>query len=474
MVEGAVIATLDPKQESGDPGVKPRFSVRRAYVLTFSANMVIRSLTVISGVLAARLLGPAGRGELAVIVSLPMLLVPIGELELPRALAYETSQPGEVPRSLISTSFWVGLFLGCVQALVLALALPHYLPADKLHLVGASRWFMLYLPVMLVMTTLMGSDQGRGRFGRFSFLLALPNVLYVIAVVLLWACGAASPYTFATGLLIATLITFAVRMWMDWEAIYGVMPERQTAWRLLRRGITYYLPAVAGIALVRGDMFLLVRLLPSDAVGLYAVGLAIAQGQIGAVNPFIHVSFSAVAGNSEQKHALETLAQHFRLAQLAAVAVGALSMAVTPWVIRLMFGVQFSGAVTATWLLTAAASAWGIEQVLEFGLRAAGHSWPGIVSNLASLVLLVGAGIPACQHYGIAGLAATVLAAQSLNLAILISYSSMQLKMPLCSFNAFHGESIAQFVNLAASMLKNKRKKPAPIVDAQPQTDTDR
>jgi len=30
----------------------------------------------------------------------------------------------EIPRPLIATSFWVGLFLGCLQALVLTLALP--------------------------------------------------------------------------------------------------------------------------------------------------------------------------------------------------------------------------------------------------------------------------------------------------------------------------------------------------------------
>jgi O-antigen/teichoic acid export membrane protein len=417
-------------------------------------------------VLAARLLGPTGRGELAVIVSLPMLLVPIGELELPRALAYETSRVGEIPRSLISTSFWVGLFLGCFQALVLTLALPLYLPADKLHLLGASRWFMLYLPAMLVMTTLMGSDQGKGRFGRFSFLLALPTALYVTAVLVSWAGGVASPRTFAAGLLIATLITFAVRICMDWDAISGAKPEWEIAWRLLRRGVSYYLPAVAGIALVRGDMFLLVRLLPSDAVGLYAVALAIALGQLGAVNPFLHVSFSAVAGDSEPQHALETLALHFRLSQLAAVAAGLLTVMITPWVIRLMFGAQFSGAVVTTWLLTGAASIWGMEQVLEFGLRAAGHTWPGIVSNLAGLVVLAGAGIPACLHYGIAGLAASVLAAQALNLAILIVYCTRRLDMPLRLFNAFHGDSIAQFVGVAASLLhKSKQMKPGENLD---------
>jgi O-antigen/teichoic acid export membrane protein len=448
------IAKLNSIGQSGHPTATPRFSARRAYAQTFTASVAMRCLGVVSGVLAARLLGPTGRGELAAIIALPMLLVPIGELELPRALAYETSRVGEIPRPLIATSFWVGLFLGCIQAGVLSLALPFYLPVDKLHLLGDSRWFVLYLPATLVMTTLMGADQGKGRFGRFSFLLALPTALYVAAVLASWAGGFASPRAFAVGLLIATLITFAVRIWMDWDAISGAKPQWEIARRLLRRGMSFYIPAVAGIALARADMFLLVRLVPSDAVGLYAVAQAIALGQLGAVSPFLHVSFSAVAGNSEPRRALETLALHFRLAQLAAVAVGLLTIAITPWVIRLMFGGQFSGAVATAWFLTGAATIWGMEQVLEFGLRAAGHTAPGILSNLASLVVLAGAGIPACHHFGIAGLAASVLAAQALNLAILIGFCAWGPKMPLRLFNAFHRDSIEQFLGVAASILR--------------------
>ena len=71
-----------------------RFSNRRAYAQTFAATAAIRALGVASGVLAARLLGPTGRGELAIIIFLPTLLAPIGEIELPRSVAFEASKPG--------------------------------------------------------------------------------------------------------------------------------------------------------------------------------------------------------------------------------------------------------------------------------------------------------------------------------------------------------------------------------------------
>jgi enterobacterial common antigen flippase len=139
---------MEENTVAAPPGVHPgpepmaapqRFSARRAYAHTFAASAAIRCFGVVSGVLAARLLGPTGRGELAVIIFLPMLLVQLGELELPRSLAFETSRVDEIPRPLIATSFWLAVFLGSVQALVLGLVLPIYLPADKLHLLGATR-----------------------------------------------------------------------------------------------------------------------------------------------------------------------------------------------------------------------------------------------------------------------------------------------------------------------------------------------
>ncbi len=222
----------------------------------------------------------------------------------------------------------------------------------------------------------------------------------------------------------------------------------------MKRGLSFYLPTVASIALYRADMFILVRLAPSEAIGLYAVAQAIALGQIGAVHPFIQVGFSAVAGETDPGKALQTLGRHFRLAQLAVMGVGLVAAAATPWLVRLMFGAQFSGAVTTAYLLIGAAVVWGMEQVLEQGLRAAGHPRPGIVSNLLGLGVLVGLGIPACIHYGIAGLAAAALGAQILNLSILMGFCLARLKMPVRSFWAFETSTFDKLRALARSLIK--------------------
>ena len=434
-----------------------RFSIKRAYAQTFAATAAIRCLGAVSGILAARLLGPAGRGELAVIICLPMLLISVGELELPRSLAREVSQQSEVSPEVVASGFWLAVVLGCVQSAILAAALPIYLPADKLHLLFASQWFMVYLPAAYITFALTGIDQGRGHFGRFSFFLTLPTALYVAAILIAWGARRISPTTFAVGVVAGAVLTAAVRIALDWNVLRRTMPDWTTIRRLLKRGFNYYLPAIASFLLARSDMLLIVRLVPTDAIGLYAVAQAISMGQIGAIAPFTQVGFAAVAGHAEPEEALKTLARHFRLAVLAALVVGLAAAVATPWGIRLFFGSRFSGATTTTFLLIAATALWGMAQVLDQGLRAASHSRPGIFSNLLGAALLFAVGIPACRHFGINGMAASLVIAQFVNLTILIGYCVTCLKIPMRLFWVFDSASLLE-LKVATGLLLPRRR----------------
>src|SRR5208283_1343115 len=106
-----------------------RFSNRRAYAQTFAATAAIRCMGTVSGVLAARLLGPTGRGELAVIVFMPMMLISWGEFEFSRSVVVESSKSGEASPVLVTTAFWVAALLGSVEMVLLAILLRFFLPA---------------------------------------------------------------------------------------------------------------------------------------------------------------------------------------------------------------------------------------------------------------------------------------------------------------------------------------------------------
>src|SRR6266404_4111554 len=128
---------------SSSQAAQARFSSKRAYAQTFASTLVNRCFGVISGILAARLLGPTGRGELAVLIFLPTVLMTAGDLELPRSLAFEVSREGALPQ-VVSSGFWLAIVVDCSQSAWLALALPFYLPADKRRRLFASRYWLAY------------------------------------------------------------------------------------------------------------------------------------------------------------------------------------------------------------------------------------------------------------------------------------------------------------------------------------------
>ena len=109
------------------------------------------------------------------------------------------------------------------------------------------------------------------------------------------------------------------------------------------------------------------------------------------------------------------------------------------------FGARFSGAVVTTYFLVAGMGGWGLAQVLEHGLRALARPQVGIVSNLLALGVLVVAGIPASVRWGIAGMGAALLAAQVVNLAILLGFSVRQFRLPWTLFWGVSLRTVGEF-----------------------------
>lgn len=434
---------------------RARFSNRRAYAQTFAATAAIRFLGALSGVLAARMLLPVGRGELAVIVFMPIMLLSLGEFELSRSVIVESGKQAELSPRLVSTAFWVAAILGVVEMAVLALGLQFFLPADKLYLLGPARWFALYLPASYITAALIGIDQGRGRFGCFSFFQVLPGLAYVALIVSVpWRSHRATPQAFALMMLAGMLLTTFVRAATDGRSILGTRPDWSLASALLRRGFSFYLPALAGLALLRADMFLLVRMAPAASIGMYAVAQAIAMGQVGAINPFIQVGFAAVAQQTDEESALAILAHHFRLAQLAAVVMALAAAAITPWGIRVFFGQQFLPATIAAYYLIAAAALWGVGETLEQGLRAANHPRLGMIASFIGLTILLVASVPAYHAIGINGIAAAVCFSQAVSLIALIVLCVVRLRMRASSLWAFNAATFSELESRIALIFR--------------------
>src|SRR5437879_4086808 len=77
--------------------------------VSLGISMAIQGLNVISGVLLARSLGPAGRGVLAAVILWPSVLSTVFCAGLNEAVTYFTSRFREQARQIAATGFAVAL-----------------------------------------------------------------------------------------------------------------------------------------------------------------------------------------------------------------------------------------------------------------------------------------------------------------------------------------------------------------------------
>ena len=115
------------------------------YLGTLATSLFIQGCTVLQGVLLARLLGPAGRGELAAVILWPNIFAGIGMLGMDMAIARLAGQ-GQAVESLVRTAIRAALVTGILSALICGLLLPVLLPAEKYSLLPAAYFFILFIP----------------------------------------------------------------------------------------------------------------------------------------------------------------------------------------------------------------------------------------------------------------------------------------------------------------------------------------
>src|SRR5262245_53450513 len=116
-------------------------------LLTSGSNILLALLGVVTGALAARLLGPDGRGQLAAIQMWPNFLAAIANLGLPEAIVYFSARSRTNSGRYLSSALMLNLLLCAAFMVIGYLVLPVVLPAQSLAVIAAARWYLLLLPI---------------------------------------------------------------------------------------------------------------------------------------------------------------------------------------------------------------------------------------------------------------------------------------------------------------------------------------
>ncbi len=247
-------------------------------LLTFGTRLLMFGLQGLNGLLLARLLGPGGRGQYALIVLVPSVATVFFNFGVSTANAYFVSTGRVSAQKILGMALILAPVLGGAAVVALNLLAPLYwkLYPDVPH--GLFRLGTAAVFFMLVFNYLITIFQGKNNFRWFNGMNILnPATFFLIFVglsVLFHLKLTAAVWAFLSGFALSAGVGAAVLR----REIRPDFHFRRSDWRRL-----FSFSSQAAVAEIvtflnyRFDMFLVGYFLGAKAVGLYAVAVLIAE-----------------------------------------------------------------------------------------------------------------------------------------------------------------------------------------------------
>lgn len=365
----------------------------------------------LGGVILARALGPTVRGEYAAVTAWFGVVQMVGAMGQPAALCfYVAREPLWRARDYVATSRAMMLTTGVVAmtaGMLLAPVLAHGNPgltqgyriafgASIVAFVGASYTYAL---------------QARD-LHRWNVVRVTQPLLALLAIVVLWRLRM---FTLQNAVLVLAGTLLVQLAWAYRSCrLDGLVPGRARA--TIVRPLAFY--GVAQIAAVTPatlnaqlDQLVLSQAVPAAALGRYAIAVSLTSLPIPLVSAIGNVAFPRLAA---QRVATSSTYRLQRLAVLGSAGLAAaflLPLALCAyWMIPVVFGPAYRGAVPLLWILTPGGVFLACGQVVGDLLR--GRNRPIVVAwaqGLAALftVALLWALLPVVGVYG-AAIASTI------------------------------------------------------------------
>jgi O-antigen/teichoic acid export membrane protein len=315
---------------------------------SFVTTGIIQVVNILTGLLAARLLGPEGRGELAEIMLWPGLLVEFGIIALSDALLYRAATRAAPPKALFATIMWLGAALSVVLIVAGYAIIPVLLSGESARLQAIESWYIAaYVPVYLFALFVATMFQGHLDIRAWNVVRLLVGVGYLGFILTLWAAQGASVQGFALAYVAGTALSVIVGLvWLWRKGWVGWKPDLGVAKGLLGYGARVHVGEIVNSARQRIDQAAVSLFLTAHDMGIYAVALTVANGPMILVNTIAGVAFPKISQAPEPAEKLRIFGVYLRLA-MAMAAASAVSLAIlAEFLVPLIFGRAFDESAT--------------------------------------------------------------------------------------------------------------------------------
>jgi O-antigen/teichoic acid export membrane protein len=433
-------------------------STTRGVAITAVGNALPPVALLVTQVLLAQSLGVNGRGTVAAATAPLMFAVAFLTLGLPEALTYLVAQRrgGRHIRQFVFSlaALLVAGLLGILCILLLArplsvgnnelahlmtIAVGALIPALWTGAMrgvayGAQDWWLITAErsfSALLQLAVVGALFLTDSLTLLSSTLSIAAAPFVGAAVYLcsprwWAILRGSASSKAGSPVVALVISYASRVWLG---------------------------SAAGIILMRLDQVIMTPLAGVQQLGIYVVGVAVTSGVLLFSSTVRDVIFALESGEQSTSR----VGRAARISTLVTALVAAIIAAASPWLIPLLFGPEFSGAIPVVVVLSLAFSLAVPGSVAGAALSARGRPELRSLTLSIQMVLFVIAMLLLVPPFGAVGAAAAMLAGAVAPAHLNIHWLHKYFEVPVSEFYRFRKSDFDVFYQAPAWLLARLR-----------------
>jgi O-antigen/teichoic acid export membrane protein len=437
-------------------------SISKNSAIAFSSQVLVFGIGIITSIILARVLGPAGKGIYTLIILIPMVMLKLGSLGIEAANVYFTGSKKYEIKDIVSNSLFSAIFIGLILILLFS-GISHFsIFQNFLNLNQINPLFLwlvvLTIPFSLLFGFLINIFLGREEIIKYNKLNIFRSILQLIAIIVFLIIlkkgifGAVLSYAF-TVVIATLLIIFLIRKIAKIKfCLNKSLLKDQTKY-----GLKAYFGNLAQFLNYRLDMLLIAVFLAPAAVGFYSISVGIAERLWMLPGAIATVLFPRVSSikDIEANNLTSRVARHtFFIIFIVSLILAFLAKPL----IKILFGPAFLPSVLPLLILLPGIIALGGAKTLTADLAGRGKPQFGAYAAFISLAVNIPLNLYLIPKWGIPGAAfASTVAYILATIVVIIAFSKISKKS--WTDIIFIKKSDFKFYRNFFLLFKNKLKK---------------
>ena len=403
-------------------------------VVMFGTQVVAAAFGILNGVILARLLGPAGKGDYYLLVLLPATMMVLLQLGLPPAFEFASARGqvvGLVTRSFLLTAVLSGMGFVVVVVIfpVLQEAFLHGIDLELVLLALVA--FPLTLHANFSAATVIGRQAVRW---YAAVKLSYPFVTTVLFVVILGALGQGVAGAIAVFVIVSAIETIGFTVAAVRVSRTVRLPRVAPYGQLIRYGLRFYPGSLTGFFSYRVDAYLIAFLIanPSKSLGYYSMAVGLAEMVFFFPHAVASMFFPHVAGSSRE----DSDRQVALVARVTLLVSGMFALLLVPAAAVMIWTVLPAFEQSLPPLLVLLPGVVALSAANVVGGYVTGIGRPGINSIVSVVALLVNiaANLLLIPRFGILGAASASLISYTFSSVLLTAVAARLSGTPMRRF----------------------------------------